>query len=133
MAKRDVGLKLQALDSLLPSLPKPRLEYWQRRIAALQARARNAVGATVIRPYAAAQSGDTSQDQTVDDGTEWDLDLANGLDAVYTAVSDEASRVRKESVNAIADATSSIGFSIWPLALAALALAYAYSTTIRRR
>lgn len=101
MTTRDVGLKLQATRALVAKLAAPRREYWTRLLDARETKA--AVGAT-----------------------EWDLATANWLDAVYTAVSDEASRVRKEGTAALADVTASVGWGLWPLALAALALAYAY-------
>jgi hypothetical protein len=99
--KRDVGLKLQATRALVAKLAAPRREYWTRL---LDARAKVAVGA----------------------GTEWDLATANWLDGVYEAVSTEATRVRKEGTSALADVTATVGWGLWPLALAALAFAYAY-------
>ncbi len=107
MAKRDVGLKLQATRSLIASLPPPRRAYWTRL---LDHRSKMAVGAE----------------------TEWDLSLANWLDGVYEAVSTEATRVRKEGTAAVADTASVVGFGIWPLALAALAIGFAVSMGKRR-
>ena len=110
MSTRDVGLKLQATESLIRRLPSVRAEYWQRRVDALaaQARKRAAVGSSEPAP-----------------DVEWDLAIANKLDALYQAVSTEATRVRKEGADALADVATTVGWGMWPLALAALILGYA--------
>jgi hypothetical protein len=110
MNTKNVGLKLQATRSLVARLNPARRTYWTRLLDAAQSRARVRVGGE----------------------SEWDLDLANWLDRVYTSVSDEATRVRKEASAAVADTASQIGFGVWPLALAALAVGYALSMSKRR-
>jgi len=112
MTTKNVQLKLQATRSLVARLNPARKVYWTRLLDEAQRRARRVrVGA---------------------DGSEWDLDLANWLDGVYTAVSDEATRVRKEGTAALAQTSSAVGFGLWPLALAALAVGYALSMSKRR-
>lgn len=113
----QVTLKLQATESLLPKLPAVRRAYWARMLAALRARAvkRKTVGAP-----AASE-------------TEWDLVFANELDRIYRAVADEASSVHDAVVDTASADAAKLGFSMWPLALAALALAYAWSSSKQRR
>lgn len=109
MAKRNVGLKLQATNALIAKLTPARQTYWQRVLREMQKRAsKQAVGADAA-------------------ATEWDLSLANWLDRVYTSVATEATKTRKELIDATADATGTIGWGMWPLALAALAIGIAVS------
>lgn len=91
-------IKLQAVRALIAKLPAARRTHWNQ---VLDKRLRR---------------------QAVGDA---DLDFANWLDRVYTAVSDEATRVRKEATAATAATVADLGFGIWPLALAALAIGYA--------
>lgn len=107
----NVELKLQALNALLQKLPVPRREHWARIMRAVSRRARKVAGDA----------------QPV----EWDLALANELDRIYRAVSDEASRVRREGTDALAETSSALGYGLWPLALAALAVGYAVSMSKR--
>lgn len=100
-------LKLQAVRACVARLNPARRAYWTRIIDARLPRV--VVGAE----------------------TEWDLSLANWLDRVYTAVSDEATRVRKEGTAALADTASTIGFGVWPLAIAAVAVLLAYGKARR--
>lgn len=100
-------LKLQATRAMVARLNPARRAYWERILKARLPR--SAVGAE----------------------TEWDLELANWLDRVYTAVSDEATRVRKEGTAALAETSSAIGFGVWPLALAAVAVLLAYGKARR--
>ena len=104
----NVSLKLQALDTILPKLNPVRRQHWARVIAALKERANQRARAV----------GDEART------TEWDLALANELDRIYTAVSDEASRVRREGTAALADTTAAIGYGTWPLAIAVVAVLY---------
>lgn len=58
---------------------------------------------------------------------EWDLQIANWLDNAYGIVSDRVKQVG----TGIADTAKSAGFSLWPLAIAAVAFAWAMSTAKR--
>lgn len=100
-------LKLQATRALIKQLPGPRRQYWTRLLDARVPRA--AVGGE----------------------SEWSLDLANWLDRVYTAVGDEATRVRKEGTAALAETSSAVGYGMWPLALAVAAVLLAYGRARR--
>jgi hypothetical protein len=91
-------IKLQATRALVAKLSPARQAHWN---AVLDKRVRR---------------------QAVGDA---DLDFANWLDRVYVAVSDEATRVRKEATAATASTVAELGWSVWPLALAALAVGYA--------
>lgn len=101
-------LKLQATRALVAKLSPPRRAYWTRLLDARVPRA--AVGAE----------------------NEWSLDMANWLDRVYTAVSDEATRVRKEGTAALAETSSAVGYGLWPLALAVGFVLLAYGNSKRR-
>lgn len=65
---------------------------------------------------------------------EWDLALANQLDRIYGAVSDQAAivygKVKDEAskaVDATAEGAAKLGFGIWPIALAVVAVLYFYN------
>lgn len=101
-------LKLQATRALVAKLPAVRRAYWTRLLDARVPRA--AVGAE----------------------SDWSLDAANWLDRVYTAVSDEATRVRKEGTAALAETSSAVGWGMWPLALAVGFVLLTYGQAKRR-
>ncbi len=68
------------------------------------------------------------------DEWEWDLALANQLDRIYGAVSDQAAvvygKLKNEAaaaVDATAQGAAKIGFGIWPIALAVVAVLYFYN------
>ena len=105
---RNVALKLRATHALIAKLPPLRQAFWNGKLAAM--RTSEAVGAPA-------------------EDVEWDLAAANWLDRVYTVVSDEARRVRKEGTAALSDTAGSLGWSLWPLAIAAVAIAW----SIKRR
>lgn len=104
----DVTLKLRALDTVLPKLNPVRRAHWARVVRALKTRASRSLAVGAPRE------------------TEWDLALANELDRIYRAVADEATRARKEGTAALADTASAVGYGMWPLALAAVAVLYAW-------
>lgn len=133
----NVSLKLQALRARLRSLTPAVRAPFARQLNALLARAnasyaaRRAVGpssksvavAGATAPAAVASSA----------STDWDLALANELDRIYTAVSDRATEARHDALNAASSAVSdhapNVGVALWPLALAAVAFAWAYART----
>lgn len=116
MAKRHVEGKFKQAWALAGRLPAVQQKAFRARLSTLQKSARaSTVGAEV--PHKPTDP---------DDLWEWDLKFANELDKLYTAVSDRVSQVAKqggEIVKATADtaasAASSVGWGIWPLALAA--------------
>lgn len=68
------------------------------------------------------------------DEWEWDLALANKVDSIWTAVSDQAAKVygavKSEAaiaVDATAQGAAKLGIGLWPLAIAAVAVLYFYS------
>lgn len=112
MASVDVEERFKGAWSLAGQLPTARhLAYHAklkelRRLSLARARARPTV------------SGDGEW--------EWDLWLANELDKIYTAVSDEATKVRTGVVNVTTDVAKQVGWSVWPLAIAAVAVLWAF-------
>lgn len=67
------------------------------------------------------------------DEWEWDLTLANEVDKVWGAVTDQAGKVygmlKSEAgtaVDATATGVAKLGFGVWPIALAVCALLYYY-------
>jgi hypothetical protein len=78
------------------------------------------------RPMLTAIGGEWGTVEPSDGQAEWDLELANWLDGVYTTVSDRANEVRTKSLAAVNETVSSVGFNVWPLALAAAVVLVAY-------
>lgn len=70
------------------------------------------------------------------DEWDWDLTLANEVDRIWGAVTDQAGKVygslKAEAANAV-DATATgaakLGFGLWPIALAAVVVLYYYGGT----
>lgn len=108
--------KLARLRKQVARLPLREQPLWRRRIDAKL----KAPPALVVQG-----SGETAQPDP-----EWDLVVANWLDNAYTIVSDRASQVRKDSLEAVRDA----GFSLWPVAIVVgiVALSYIGATRAHR-
>lgn len=114
-----------ALTAALP--PEKQLAF---RTALRAARARAIETSPVIGAVTAPKSGTAKKSGE----WEWDLTLANWLDGVYTAVSDEvvktaktAQKVVLETGKTVGKVSSSVGFGLWPIAVALVGAAWAYS------
>lgn len=133
MTKRDVTAELKQTKAKIASLPASQRAPFQAQLATLQRRAGMAsVGAVPGTALVAASKarGQTATATKVAPAAkvEWDLAIANELDKLYTAVSDRVTEVRQTALAAAGDAAKPIalfGFGFWPLAIAALAIAYA--------
>lgn len=99
------GERVALIRAELSKLPAPRAQFYKRRLA-------TALQKTPLR---------------IAGSTEWDLWLANELDRIYGAVATEATKTRKELIDATADGVSKVGWGIWPLAIAAVAIGWAMS------
>lgn len=110
----DATLKVSATRANIAKLNPARRAFWTRKLDALEKRNGLKVGEGEY-----GSSSFQSEDR-------W-LRFANDLDRMYTAVAQEATQTRKDIVRATADATESIGWGLWPLAIAALAIGFALS------
>lgn len=145
-AKVDVTAKLRTVVAKINALPPARKKTMRARLDALEAKAGTPKVAGTSRPGSVPTSKPKPAVKKTSTGTalalvkspkpviEWDLVFANELDKIYTAVSDRATEVRKDVVNAtgqtasdLAAPVAKLGFGLWPLAIAALAIAWAYS------
>jgi hypothetical protein len=122
MATRDVEQEWLDAWTKAGMLPTAQQLKFRAQLQELAARAR--------RP---AVSGD-------DDGWEWPLKLANELDAIYTAVSERSEKVYEglkteagKGVDALATGAAKVGFGLWPLAAAVVAVLYFYGNKKGRR
>lgn len=84
--------------------------------------------------------GEWNPTEPTDGSGEWDLELANWLDAAYQPVADRAEEVwtntRAGVENAAASAgraASSVGFGLWPLAIGAAVVLLAFGSAKRSR
>lgn len=151
MAKVDVTAKLHTTAAKINALPPARRTQLRARLSALEVKAGTPNVAGTSRPGSFPGAKPAQPKKTVvakpakKPGTsltlikspppkvEWDLAFANELDAIYTAVADRATEVRKTAVKATGQTASdlaapiaTLGFGLWPLAIAALALVWAY-------
>lgn len=110
---RDRLKKLAALVARLPPLDR---QLWDARI-----RARLRKGPTVVAGEFGLEKADDGSEAKVLQFREWDLELANWLDGAYNTVADRAAEVAKKGT----DAVSQLGFSMWPLAIAAAVVLFA--------
>lgn len=112
----DNKQRLSAMRRAIDALPALEQQLWKRRVAA-KLRTGPAgdfavAGAVPISEW----NGEPARLEK-----EWDLELANWLDGVYTTVSDRVEEVASKGAAAV----SMAGWSLWPLAIAAVAIAFA--------
>lgn len=140
--KVDVTKKLNATAARIAKLAPARRATMRAKLSELEARAGTPMVAGTSRPGAFPTSKPAKSKQTAlvlvpkpaQSKVEWDLAFANELDKIYTAVSDRVTEVRKDALNATEDAAKPIalfGLGFWPLALAAVAIAWAYNQSKR--
>lgn len=111
-----VAQKLRAFQIQIERLPASERPLWKARVAKKLA----------TKPGWAVSGFNADAAAPVKPATEkeWDLQLANWLDGAYTVVSDRVEEVAKKG----AEAASIAGFSLWPIALAAVGIAWAMSS-----
>jgi hypothetical protein len=144
--KVDVTKKLQATAARIAKLAPAKRASYRAKLDALESKVGTPSVAGTSRPGTFPGSKPAQPKKT---GTskstaltlvpkpakvEWDLVFANELDKIYTAVSDRVTEVRKDSLNAAADAAAPVavfGFGFWPLAIAAVAIVWALNQAKR--
>jgi len=111
--------RLDKLRRAINALPISERPMWVARVAA-----KLRTGPAGAFAVAGGATGDWANGADPDEApAEWDLELANWLDGVYTVVADRATEVAKGAGEAVQHA----GFSLWPLAAAAVVIAIAMS------
>lgn len=110
--------RLGKLRRAVNALPQAERALWVARVAT-----KLRAGPAGSFAVAGGATGDWSDGAGAGEQQEWDLELANWLDGTYTVVSDRVAQVARNA----GDAVSSAGWSLWPLAAAALAIAVAMS------
>ncbi len=124
--RKNVSVRLARTKQLIASLPAPRRELWARKLALLEHDARTTVGATEYvdfeqRRASDAESSKSTMQRIARGELEWDLTLANELDAIFTAVQAEAAAVKRAIDQGIQDT----GWALtWPLGLLVVATLY---------
>jgi hypothetical protein len=105
----------------IAKLPELERQLWTRRVQRkLRTGPRVEVGGG-----ATGEWGVTSADAP---GGDWDLEIANFLDGVYETVSKRAEEVGEKARKVVTDTTAAVGYSLWPLALAAVAVGWALAS-----
>lgn len=101
--------RMARIERLLRHLPKPRAEFYARRVQ------------TVVRQVPVRVAGGE---------TEWDLWLANQLDRIYTPVANEVKATGRTIVDATGEVLSAAPKALqpiaWPLAIALAAVGYLF-------
>lgn len=125
------GARLERVLLALKRLPELEAARWRGQIKqklATGPRARDVV------------SGEWGTTEPSDGEAEWDLEVANWLDGIYSAVADRTQEVYERgkaglgtAVREGGSAVSSAGFGLWPLAIAAVAVMLAFSSAKRSR
>ncbi len=107
--------RLAKMRRAIQALPVAERPLWLRRVGA---KLRSGVpGAFRV---AGGATGEWVPEADADDvESEWDLELANWLDGSYQIVADRVEQVARKG----ADAVASAGWSLWPLAIAVVAIA----------
>lgn len=114
VSKRNAQ-RVTRLRRMIERLPMAERPLWRRRLQQKLA----APPALVVRGVGEATTPETQK--------EWDLQIANWLDNAYGIVSERVKQVG----TGVADTVRAAGFNLWPLAIAAVAFAWAMSTSRR--
>lgn len=119
--------KLKAAVAKLPMLEQ---RLWKARIVA-----KLKSGPTPVIGDATGEWGTTSPAQP--EG-EWDLEVANFLDDAYTAVADRVEELYAKGKQGLENLgksagkiASDVGFGVWPIAIAAALVLYAFASAKR--
>lgn len=115
--------RLKKLQAVIKRLPPLEQRLWKGRIVA-----KLKSGPTPVIGDATGEWGST---KPAAPEAEWDLELANWLDSTYTIVAQRAEEVGDKVVRGATSATAAVGFSVWPLAIAAAVVLYAFASAKR--
>ena len=116
----DNQARLTKMRRAIQALPIAERPMWLRRVGA-----KLRTGVPGAFRVAGGSTGEWVPEADADDvESEWDLELANWLDGSYQIVSDRVEQVARKG----ADAVASAGWSLWPLAIAVVAVALAVSS-----
>lgn len=130
-AKKNVTTELSVTRAKIAKLAPTLRAKYQAQLSSLEKRANAAKVSGTSKPGSVPTHGGTPAKKApaklalVRPQVEWDLVFANELDRIYQAVSDRATEVRKGVVNAVATDSTTVGFGLWPIAIAAAVIAWA--------
>ncbi len=116
--------RLKKLQALIRKLPALEQRLWKGRIVA-----KLKSGPTpVIGDVNSSEWGTT---KPAAPGGDWDLELANWLDGTTEIVWERVQKVGTTARDAVTSTASAVGFSLWPLAIAAAVVMYTFASAKR--
>lgn len=115
--------RFRRLKAAVARLPVLEQQLWKSRIVA-----KLRSGPTPVIGDATGEWGTT---QPASPESEWDLELANWLDDTYGIVAARAEEVGDKVLRGATNAASSVGFSLWPIAIAAAVVLYTFASAKR--